>query len=157
MGRVNLGYDETFRKMIMAKLTSRIVLTALLLIGTVCEAEEMMAFQEVESYTYANDEMQRSEGRFEAVYFLDGDTITRIRIMDLKNNEIYYDKTTFHIDRTLRSDPTKVPAIKAKPVIRAVGRFGIDGVEILSITDQFMVSVKSISDYFEISRSRRIK
>jgi len=88
---------------------------------------------------------------------MEGDTITRIRVIDLKNIEIHYDKTTFQIDRKLRSDPTKVPAIKAKAVIRAIGRTGIDGVEILSMTDQFMMSVKSMSDYFEISRLKRIK
>jgi hypothetical protein len=77
--------------------------------------------------------------------------------MDLKNNEVNYDKTTFHIDRKLRSDPTKGTASQRKPVVRAVGRPGIDGVEILSITDQFMVSVRSTSDFIEISSSRRIK
>jgi hypothetical protein len=120
--------------------------------GSAC-AEEMMTFQEQESYLYADGKMKRSERRFEIVYFMEGDTITRIRVMDLKNNEIHSDKTTFHIDRKLRSDPTKGGA----GVIRAIGRTGIDGVEILSITGQFMVSIKSISDYIEISRLKRIK
>jgi hypothetical protein len=140
----------------MVILTSVIILMMLLGTGSAC-AEEMMTFQEVESYLYADGKMERSDGRFEIVYFFEGDTITRIRVMDLKNNEMNYDKTTFHIDRKLRSDPTKGLASQRKSVVRAVGRPGIDGVEILSITDQFMVSVRSTSDFIEISRSRRIK
>ncbi len=138
----------------MVKLTSMLTLMMLLGTGSAC-AEEMMIFQELESYLYADGKMERSEGRFEMVYYVEGDTITRIRIIDLKTNEIHSDKTTFHIDRKLRSDPTKGPANPGKAVVRAIGRTGIDGVEILSITDQFMVSVKSTSDLFEISRLKR--
>lgn len=140
----------------MVRLTFVIILMMLLDTGSAC-AEEMMTFREVESYLYADGKMERSDGRFEIVYFIEGDTITRIRVMDLKNNEVNYDKTTFHIDRKLRSDPIKGTASQRKPVVRAVGRPGIDGVEILSITDQFMVSVRSTSDFIEISSSRRIK
>ena len=149
---VGLGFVGPFGIFDMLRLASVISLMMLLGIGAAC-AQEMMTFRELESYSYADGKMVRSEGRFEIVYFMEGDTITRIRVGDLKNNEIHYDKTVYHIDRKLRSDPTQGHA----GVIRAIGRTGIDGVEILSITDQFMVSVKSISDYLEISRSKRIK
>jgi len=75
----------------------------------------------------------------------------------LKYNEIQYDNTKFYIERQLRSDPTKGLAIQSTEVVRAIGRPGIDGVEILSITEQFMMSVKSTSNYFVISRLKRIK
>jgi hypothetical protein len=88
---------------------------------------------------------------------MEGDTVTRIKVLDLKYNEIHYDKTAFHVERKLRSDPSKGLATKGKGVVRAIGLCGIDGVEILSITEEFMVSVKSTSDFFEISRSKRIK
>jgi len=68
-----------------------------------------------------------------------------------------YDTTKFYIERQLRSDPTKGLAIHRAGVVRAIGRPGIDGVESLSVTEEFMVSVKSTSDCFEISRSKRIK
>ena len=147
-----MGYVGPFRIIDMARLIP--LIASIMLLGTdpLC-AQEMMTFRELESYSYADGKMVRSEGRFEIVYFMEGDTITRIRVGDLKNNEIHYDKTVYHIDRKLRSDPTQGHA----GVIRAIGRTGIDGVEILSISDQFMVSVKSISDYLEISRSKRIK
>lgn len=140
----------------MGRLSTIITLMTLLGAGFVC-AGEMMTFREQESYFYADGKMERSEGRFESIYFMEGDTIARIRVMDLKNNEIHYDNSTFHIERKLRSDPSKGLAIRGKGVVRAVGRSGIDGVEILSITEEFMVSVKSTSDYFEISRSKRVK
>ena len=151
-----MGYVGPFRIIDMARLIP--LIASIMLLGTdpLC-AQEMMTFRELESYSYADGKMVRSEGRFEIVYFMEGDTITRIRVGDLKNNEIHYDKTVFHIDRKLRSDPTTGPDIRGKKVVRAIGRTGIDGVEILSLSDQFMVSVKSISDYFEISRSKRIK
>ena len=130
----------------------------MILLGTelVC-AEEMATFQEMESYFYVDGKMERSEGRFESVYFIEGDTITRIKVFDSKTNETHFDKTTFYIERKLRSDPSKGLANQGKGVVRALGRPGIDGVEILSITEQIMVSVKSTSDFFEISRSKRIK
>jgi len=45
----------------------------MILLGTelVC-AEEMATFQEMESYFYVDGKMERSEGRFESVYFRRG-------------------------------------------------------------------------------------
>jgi hypothetical protein len=140
----------------MLRLPSMFVLMTLLGTGFGC-AEEMATFQEMESYFYVDGKMERSEGRFESVYFIEGDTITRIKVFDSKTNETHFDKTTFYIERKLRSDPSKGLANQGKGVVRALGRPGIDGVEILSITEQIMVSVKSTSDFFEISRSKRIK
>lgn len=153
---VDLGYVEPFRNLDMHMLTY--VITLIMLLGTVpaC-AGEIMTFRELESYFYSDGKMERFDGRFEVVYFMEGDTITRIQILDLKNNEISSDKTTFHIDRKLRSDPTTGPSLRGKGVVRAIGRTGIDGVEILSIADQFIMSVRSIADHFEISRLKRIK
>jgi len=130
----------------------------MILLGTelVC-AEEMATFQEMESYFYVDGKMERSEGRFENVYFIEGDTITRIKVFDSKTNETHLEKTTFYIERQLRSDPSKGLAARGRAVVRAVGRPGIDGVEILSITGEFLMSVKSTSDSFEISRSMRVR
>ena len=133
-----------------------VVLMTLLSTGFVCTGK-MATFQELENYFYVDGKMERSEGRFESVYFIEGDTITRIKVFDSKTNETHFDKTTFYIERKLRSDPTKGLASQSKGIVRALGRPGIDGVEILSITEQFMISVKPTSDFFEISRSRRIK
>jgi hypothetical protein len=140
----------------MVRLPAVITLVWLLGSGFVC-AGEMITFQEQESYFYADGTMERSEGRFETVYYMEGNTITRIQVLDLKTNEIQYDNTKFYIERQLRSDPTKGLGIQSKGVVRAIGRPGIDGVEILSITEQFMLSAKSTSNYFVISRLKRIK
>ena len=43
------------------------------------------------------------------------------------------------------------------PVIRAVGQPGSDAIEILVIGQDFIQSCKSTSDYFVISRFKRIK
>jgi hypothetical protein len=139
----------------MVRLPSVIALLTLLSTSYVCGAE-MVTFRELESYFYTDGKMERSEGRFESVYYMEEDTITRIKVFDFKNNETHYDETTFVIERKLRSDPTHGLAIQGKVVVRAIGMSGIDGVEILSITDQFMQSVKSVSNYFVISRSKRI-
>lgn len=140
----------------MVRIPAVVTLIALLGSGFVF-AGEMITFQEQESYFYADGKMERSEGRFESVYYMEGNTITRIQVLDLTNKEIQYDNTKFYIERQLRSDPTKGLAIQSKAVVRAIGRPGIDGVEILSITEQFMQSVKSTSNYFVISRLKRIK
>jgi hypothetical protein len=139
----------------MVRLPAVVTLMALLGSGFV-GAGETISFREQESYFYADGKMERSEGRFESVYYMEGDTITRIQVLDLKNNEMEYDDTKFYIERQLRSDPTKGLAIQSKGVVRAIWRPGIDGVEILSITGQFMQSVKSTSNYFVISRLKRI-
>ena len=118
---------------------------------------EIISFRELESFFYANGKMERFEGRFECVYFMEGDTITRIKVVDSKTNETHFDKTAFYIERQLRSDPSKGLAARGNGVVRAVGRPGIDGVEILSITGEFLMSVKSTSDFFEISRSMRVR
>ncbi len=140
----------------MLRLPSMVVLMTLLGTGFGC-AEEMATFQEMESYFYVDGKMERSKGRFESVYFIEGDTITRIKVFDSKTNEIHFDKTAFYIERQLRSDPSKGLAARGNGVVRAVGRPGIDGVEILSITGEFLMSVKSTSDFFEISRSKRVR
>jgi hypothetical protein len=139
----------------MVRLPSVAAILMLLSTGYAC-AGEMVTFRELESYFYADGKMERSEGQFEIVYYVEEDTITRIKVFDLKNNETHYDETTFVIERKLRSDPTKGLAIQGKGVVRAIGMSGIDGVEILSITGQFMQSVKSVSNYFVISRLKRI-
>ena len=133
-----------------------IILLTLLSVSSVC-AGEIASFRELESFFYADGKMERFEGRFECAYFMEGDTITRIKVFDSKTNETHFDKTTFYIERKLRSDPSKGFANQGKGVVRALGQPGKDGVEILSITEQIMVSVKSTSDFFEISRSKRIK
>jgi len=140
----------------MLRLSCVIILLTLLGVSSVC-AGEIASFRELESFFYADGKLERFEGRYECVYFMEGDTITRIKVFDSKTNETHLDKTIFYIERQLRSDPSKGLAARGRGVVRAVGRPGIDGVEILSITGEFLMSVKSTSDFFEISRSMRVR
>jgi len=137
------------------------LLTALLVIffayGVVLAGETITA-KEVESYFYADGEMKRSAGQFEITYYMEGNTITRIRVYDLKRKEFIPDNTVYHIQRQLSSDPSKgLSLLTDQPIIRAIGQPGLDAIEILVLSETFIQAVKSTSDYFVISRLKRIK
>jgi hypothetical protein len=119
---------------------------------------ETIYAKEIEGYMYVDGKMKHYEGKFEITYFLDGDKITRTRVYDLNKNEVIPDNTVYQIQRQLSSDPKKnLPG--RKKVIRAVGQPGTDAIEILciEIDGDFIQSVKSTSDYFILSRYKRIK
>jgi hypothetical protein len=120
-------------------------------------AGETITAQEVEGYFYADGEMKRSKGLFEITYYIEGNTVTRTRVYDLNKKQVIPDDTVYKIQRQLMSDPTKGLSLSGKPIIRAIGQPGTDAVEILMIGETFIQSVKSTSDYFVISRLKRIK
>ena len=120
-------------------------------------AGETITAQEVEGYFYADGEMKRSKGQFEITYYIEGNTVTRTRVYDLNKKQVIPDDTVYQIQRQLSSDPTKGLSLRGKPIIRAISQPGLDAVEILMIGDTFIQSVKSTSDYFAISRLKRIK
>jgi hypothetical protein len=121
-------------------------------------ASETIYAKELESYMYVDGQMKHSDAQFEITYFLDGDKITRTRVYDLNRKEVIPDNTVYQIQRQLWSDPETNLPLK-KRVIRAIGQPGKDAIEILSIEidGDFIQSVKSTSDYFIISRYKRIK
>ncbi|MGI8427178.1 MAG: hypothetical protein ACR2M4_11415 [Actinomycetota bacterium] len=127
------------------------------LIYTTAFAGETITAQEVEGYFYADGEMKRSDPQFENTYYVEGDTVTRTRAYDINKKEVIPDNTVYQIQRQLVSDPTKGLSLSGKPIIRAIGQPGTDAVEILVIGETFIQSVKSTSDYFVISRLKRIK
>jgi hypothetical protein len=121
---------------------------------------------ETESYFYCDGKMERSDGRFEIAYYIEGDTITRTRVYDRLKKEVIPDNTVYHIQARLLSHPkTIIPFSDHEntqwyplpPAVRAIGQPGLDAVEILVIGKDFIQSCKSTSHWFVISRSRRIK
>lgn len=126
-------------------------------ISTTAFAGETITAQEVEGYFYADGEMKRTGPQFEITYYVEGDTVTRTRVYDLNKKEVIPDNTVYQIQRQLVSDPSKGLSLSGKPVIRAIGQPGTNAVEILVIGETFIQSVKSTSDYFVISRLKRIK
>ena len=137
-----------------------LIMLASLLACSAALAGETITAQEVEGYFYADGEMKRSKGQFEITYYIEGDTITRTRVYDINKKEVVPDDTVYRIQRQLWSDPgnrLSLPAVSGNSVIRAVGHPGTDAIEILMIGDTFIQSVKSTSDYFVISRLKRIK
>jgi hypothetical protein len=119
-------------------------------------AGETITAQEVEGYFYADGEMKRSKGQFENTYYIDGDAITRTRVYDRNRKEVIPDNTVYQIQRQLSSDPSSGRELEPV-VIRAIGQPGADAVEILMVGETFIQAVKSTSDYFVISRMRRIE
>ena len=111
----------------------------------------------MEGYFYADGEIKRTKGQFEITYYVEGDTVTRTRVYDLDKKQVIPDDTVYQIQRQLVSDPSKGLSLSGKPIIRAIGQPGSDGVEILVIGETFIQSVKSTADYFVISRQKRIK
>lgn len=140
-------------------MTKSTILFALVacLVCSVTLAGETITAQEVEGYFYADGEMKRSEGPFEITYYIEGNIVTRTRVYDLNKKQVIPDDTVYQIQRQLLSDPTKGLSLSGKPIIRAIGQPGTDAVEILTIGETFIQSVKSTSDYFVISRLKRIK
>jgi len=138
-----------------------IIALAALLVSRLAYGGETITAQEVESYFYNDGEMKHSKGQFEITYYIEGDTVTRTRVYDFRKKEVIPDDTVYRIQRQLWSDPTKRKslsfALSGNSVIRAVGQPGTDAVEILVIGETFIQSVKSTSDYFVISRLKRIK
>jgi len=133
-----------------------LIVLVVLLTYQVALAGETITAQEVEGYFYSDGEMKRSKGQFEMTYYIEGNTITRTRVYDLKTKEVIPDDTAYQIQRQLKSDPSK-GLLRGKPIIRAIGQPGSDAVEVLMIGDAFIQSVKSTADYFVISRQKRIK
>ena len=101
--------------------------------------------------------MKHSKAAFEITYYMEGNTVTRTRVYDISKKEVIPDDTVYQIQRQLSSDPSKGGLSLGPPVIRAIGQPGLDAIEILTIGDTFIQSVKSTSDYFVISRQKRIR
>jgi hypothetical protein len=101
--------------------------------------------------------MKRSKGQFEITYYIEGSTITRTRVYDINIKKVIPDDTVYQIQSQLLSDPAKGASVGVKPIIRAIGQTGLDAIEMLMIGDSFIQPVKSTSDYFVISRLKRIK
>ena len=140
----------------MSRLAFLSTLTMFLACSAVWAGETITA-REVEGYFYADGEMEHSKGQFENTYYLEGDTITRTRAYDINRKEVIPDNTVYQIQRQLSSDPSKGRMGLPPPVMRAIGLPGSDAVEILMIGETYIQSVKSTSDYFVISRLKRIK
>jgi hypothetical protein len=121
------------------------------------QAGQTITAVETESYFYADGDMKPSKGQFEITYFLEGDKVTRTRVYDVIKKEVIPDDTVYLIMRHLASDPTMNKSGVLPSVIRAVGQPGTDAVELLVIGETFIQSTKSTSDYFVISRLKRIK
>jgi hypothetical protein len=121
-------------------------------------AGETITVREVEGYFYADGKMKRSKGQFEFTYYLEGKTITRTRVYDYRKNKIIPDDTVYYIQDQLSSHSSSKEWIEpGGPVIRAIGQPGLDAIEILAVGENYIQCVKSTSDYFVISRSKRIK
>ena len=106
--------------------------------------------------------MKKSEPQFEITYFINGDSITRTRVYDFKKKEVIPDNTTYNIQRQLFSDVLSPmheadKALGGKDVIRAIGQPGMDAVETVVISGDYINSYKSTSDYLVISRQKIIR
>ncbi len=133
------------------------LITLMVLLGcSVAFAGETITAQEVEAFFYADGKMKRSKAIFEITYYMEGNTVTRTRVYDISKKEVIPDDTVYQIQRQLLSDPS-IGLSLGRPVIRAIGQPGLDAIEILMIGDTFIQSVKSTSDYFVISRLKRIR
>ncbi|MBT73998.1 MAG: hypothetical protein CMQ15_18510 [Gammaproteobacteria bacterium] len=117
---------------------------------------ETITAHEIVGYFYSDGEMKASKGQFEITYYIEGDTVTRTRVYDFKSKKVIPDNTIYFIQRQLMSDPSQKLPLR-KQVIRAIGQPGLDAVEILVIAETYIQSVKSTSNYFVISRLKRIK
>jgi hypothetical protein len=119
---------------------------------------------EVESYFYADGQMKRGAGQFENTYLVQKDKIIRTRVYDQAKKEVIPDDTEYRILSNLTSHPERLPQVddqrgpgRLPAVIRAVGMPGSDAVEVLVIGPDFIQACKSTSDYFVVSRLKRIK
>lgn len=136
------------------------IMIFVLMSGKLCSAAveptQTITGIETEGYFYADGKMKRGPGVFESTYVVSGDSITRTKVYDTKKKEVVPDNTVYHIQGPFNSDPGR-PDYGMPKVIRAIGRPGTDAMEILVIGDDYIQSCKSTSDYFVISRMKRLK
>jgi hypothetical protein len=140
----------------MGKVVILLALVVFLVCGDTLAGETITSL-EVEGYFYSNGEMKRSNPQFEFTYYIEGNTIIRTRVYDLNRKQVIPDDTVYQIQRQLMSDPSKGLSLSGIPVIRAIGQPGTDAIEILVIGETFIQTVKSTSDYFVISKQKRLK
>lgn len=141
----------------MGKVVILLALVVFLVCGDTLAGETITSL-EVEGYFYStNGEMKRSNPQFEFTYYIEGNTIIRTRVYDLNRKQVITDDTVYQIQRQLMSDPSKGLSLSGIPVIRAIGQPGTDAIEILVIGEKFIQTVKSTSDYFVISKQKRLK
>lgn len=125
-------------------------------------ASETITGKEIQAFFYSDGKMKKSEPQFEITYFINGDSITRTRVYDFKKKEVIPDNTTYNIQRQLFSDVLSPmheadKALGGKDVIRAIGQPGMDAVETVVISGDYINSYKSTSDYLVISRQKIIR
>jgi len=128
-----------------------------LLFCNLASAEETIIAKEINGYMISDGKFKNTEPQFTVTYVINGDIVTRTRVYDFKNKKTMPDNTIYKIQRQLLSDPTKGTSISGKVVTRAIGQPGSNAIEILTIGNNYVDSLKSTADYFIFSRHQRIK
>ena len=120
---------------------------------------ETIVAHETEKYFYSEGKMQKFDGQYENTYYLnfDKDTLIRTRVYDYQTKKITPDETVYHIEKTLRSDPTNAARYSLQPVIRAVGHPDKDSVQTILIKEDGVETVTSTADGFVLSRARKLR
>lgn len=120
---------------------------------------ETIVAHETEKIFYGNGRMEKFEGQFENTYYLDFDknTLIRTRVYDYQSKKITPDETVYHIEKTLRSDPSNAVRYNLQPVIRAVGHPDKDSVQTILIKEDEVETVTATADGFVLSRAKKLK
>ena len=146
---------------------SAVVVATVVSLSVPAGAEQRIVGVLEQSWFYADGKMEASDDHFENTYTLSRDQLVRTQVRNLKTGEVTSDQTVYLIRSELMSHPAALPkpsSVPGKsgqgslpPVIRAIGNPGGDALEIVVVGADFIQSCKSTSDYFVISRFRRVK
>jgi hypothetical protein len=147
----------------MRKITLLVALAIILVYSVAFADWEKIIAQEIDGYIFnlsGDGKMVPYKPQFEITYYIIGDEVRRVGVYDIKTKEIIPDNTVYKIQRQLWSDPTKKLSTQAdlnNPNIRAIGQPGTDSIEILTIGEEFVLSVRSTGNHLTISKLKRIK
>jgi len=148
----------------MRKITYFVSLAIILMNGTAfAEHWEKIVAKEIEGYRYnlsGDWKMESFKPEFEITYHRSGDEIHRVGVYNIKTKEIKPDNTVYKIQRQLSSDVSKTKSLQSfsgLSNIRAIGQSDPDSVEILTISKDDIINVRSTGYYIAITRLKRIK
>jgi hypothetical protein len=141
-----------------------LVALAIILVHSVAfaDSEKIIAI-EIDGYNYnlsGDGKMEPYKPEFEITYVRVKDEVCRVGVYNTRTKEVIPDNTIYKIQRELWSDTTKKISTQADlgiPNIRAIGQPGTDSIEILTIGEEFVLSVRSTGNHLTISKLKRIK
>lgn len=134
------------------KLKAQLLILLFVLLPAVAFSGENITAEEIQSCLYADGEMICSGGELISSYKLEDETIIRTNVFNFKKKQSTPDHTVYQRFKGLTSDPKNNSGEHFPQVIRAISAPGNDVIETITIDNTHIHTIRSVSNYFSISR-----